>query len=53
MPVTFEVELRLSLRWVGDNIGSTEATKTYHTLKAYIFEINNHKLINVTSLDSL
>jgi hypothetical protein len=46
--VAFDVELRLSPRWVGNNIGSTDAT-----LKAYIFETNNRKLINNTSSDSL
>jgi hypothetical protein len=49
----FDVELRLSPRWVGGNIGSTDATKTYHNLNAYIFEINNRKVINNASLDSL
>jgi hypothetical protein len=49
----FDVELRLSPRWVGGNIGSTDATKTCHTLNAYIFETNNRKLINNTSLDNL
>jgi hypothetical protein len=48
----FDVELRLSPRWVGDIIGSTDATKTYHTLNAYIFETNNREVINNTSLDS-
>jgi hypothetical protein len=51
--VSFDVELRLSPRWVGGNIGSTDATKIYHTLNAYIFETNNRKVINNTSLDSL
>jgi hypothetical protein len=37
----FDVELRLSPRWVGGNIGSTDATKTGHILNAYIFESNN------------
>jgi hypothetical protein len=45
----FDVELRLSPRWVGGNIGSTDATKTCHTLNAYIFETNNRKVINNTS----
>jgi hypothetical protein len=49
----FDVELCLFPRWVRGNIGSTDATKTYHILNAYIFEINNHKVINNTSLDSL
>jgi hypothetical protein len=49
----FDVELRLSPRWVGDNIGTTDATKTCHILKAYIFETNNRKVINDASLDSL
>jgi hypothetical protein len=49
----FDVELRLSPRWVEGNIGSTDATKTCHILNAYIFETNNRKLINNTSLDSL
>jgi hypothetical protein len=48
----FDVELRLSPRWVGGNIGSTDATKTRHNLNAYIFETNNNKVINNTSLDS-
>jgi hypothetical protein len=48
----FDVELRLSSRWVGGNIGRTDATKTCHNLNAYIFETNNHKVINNTSLDS-
>jgi hypothetical protein len=48
----FGVELRLSPRWVGGNIGSTDATKTCHILKAYIVESNNRKVINNTSLDS-
>jgi hypothetical protein len=34
----FDVELRLSPRWVGANIGSTGATKICHNLKAYIFD---------------
>jgi hypothetical protein len=50
---SFDVELRLSPRWAGGNIGSTDATKTCHNLNAYIFEINNRKVINNTSLDSL
>jgi hypothetical protein len=50
--VSFDVELRLSPLWVGSDIGSTDATKTCHILNAYIFEINNHKVINNTSLDS-
>jgi hypothetical protein len=49
----FDVELRLSPRWVGGNIGSTDATKIYHTLNAYIVEINNRKVINNAPLDSL
>jgi hypothetical protein len=51
----FNVELRLSPRWVRGDIGSTHATKTCHDLNAYtsIFETNNHKVINNTSLDSL
>jgi hypothetical protein len=49
----FDVELRLSPGWVGGNIGSTDATKTCYTLNAYIFETNNRKIINSTSLDSL
>jgi hypothetical protein len=49
----FDVEVRLSPRWVGGNIGSTNATKTCHILNAYIFENNNSKVINNTSLDSL
>jgi hypothetical protein len=49
----FDVELRLSHWWVGGNIGSTDATKAYHTLNAYVFETNNHKVINNISLDSL
>jgi hypothetical protein len=51
--VKFDVELRLSPRWVGGNIGSTDVTKTCHNLKAYIFETNNCNVINNTSLDSL
>jgi hypothetical protein len=51
--ITFDVELRLSPRWVGGNIGSTDATKTCHNLNAYIFENNNRKVINNTLLDSL
>jgi hypothetical protein len=51
--VGFDVELRLSPRWVGGNIGSTDATKTCHNFKAFIFENNNRKVINNTSLDSL
>jgi hypothetical protein len=42
-----------SPRWVAGNIGSTDATKTCHTLNAYIFETNNRKVINNTSLDGL
>jgi hypothetical protein len=49
----FEVELRLSPRWVGGNIGSGDAKKTCHNLNAYIFETKNRKEINNTSLDSL
>jgi hypothetical protein len=49
----FDVELLVSPRWVGVNIGSTDATKTCHTLNAYILETNNRKVINNTSLDSL
>jgi hypothetical protein len=49
----FDVELRLSPSWVGGNIGSTDATKTCHNLNTYIFETNNHKVINNISLDSL
>jgi hypothetical protein len=48
----FDVEIRLSPRWVGGNIGSTDATKICHTLNAYIFETNNREVINNTSLDS-
>jgi hypothetical protein len=40
-------------RWVGGNIGSTDATKTSHNLNAFIFETNNRKVVNNTSLDSL
>jgi hypothetical protein len=53
VPEYFHVELRLSPRWVGVTIGSTDATKTCHTLNAYIFETNNRKVINNISLDSL
>jgi hypothetical protein len=49
----FDLELRLSPRWVEGNIGSTDATKTSHILNAYIFETNNREVINNTSLDSL
>jgi hypothetical protein len=49
----FDVELRHSPCWIGGNIGSTDATKTCHNLNAYIFETNNLKVINNTSLDSL
>jgi hypothetical protein len=49
----FDVELRLSPRWVGGNIKITDAMKTCHILNAYIFETNNRKVINNTSLDSL
>jgi hypothetical protein len=49
----FDTELRLSLCWVGGNIGRTNATKTCHNLNAYIFETNNRNVINNTSLDSL
>jgi hypothetical protein len=49
----FVIELRLSSRWVRGNIGSTDATKTCHTLNVYIFETNNHKVSYNTSLDSL
>jgi hypothetical protein len=49
----FDVELRLSPRWVRGNIGSTDATKIRHNLNAYIFETNICKVINNTSLDSL
>jgi hypothetical protein len=49
----FDVELRLSPRWVGGSIGSMDATKTCHISNAYIFETNNRKVINNTSLDSL
>jgi hypothetical protein len=45
--------LRLSPPWVRGNIGSTDATKTCHNLNADIFEINNHEVINNTSLDRL
>jgi hypothetical protein len=48
----FDVELRLSLRLVRGNIGSTDATKTCHILNASIFKTNNRKVINNT-LDSL
>jgi hypothetical protein len=51
--VDIDVELRLSPRWVGGNIGSTDATKTCHSFNAYIFETNNHRGINNTYLDSL
>jgi hypothetical protein len=51
--ILFDLELRLSPRWVGGNIGSTDATKTCHNLNANIFETNNLKVINNTSLDSL
>jgi hypothetical protein len=50
---SLDIELRLSPRLVGGNIGSTDATKTRHTLNAYIFETNNREVINNTSLDSL
>jgi hypothetical protein len=50
---TFDVELRISPLWVRGNIGSTDATKTCHTLSACIFETNNHKVINNASLGSL
>jgi hypothetical protein len=50
---SFDVELRLSPPWVRRNIGSTDATKTCHTLNAYILETNNRKVINNTSLDRL
>jgi hypothetical protein len=52
---SFEVELRLSPRWLGGNIGSTDATKIYDILNAYNFKTNNRKVINNTrtSLDSL
>jgi hypothetical protein len=50
---SFDVELRLSPRWVGGNIGSTDATKTCHILNAYICETNDRKVIINTSLDSL
>jgi hypothetical protein len=53
MLIYFDVELRLSPHWVGGNIGSTDATETCHTLNAYIFETNNRKVINYTSLDGL
>jgi hypothetical protein len=46
----FYVELRLYPCWVGGNIGSTDATKTFRILNAYIFETNNRKVINNTSL---
>jgi hypothetical protein len=49
----FDVELRLFPFWVRGNIESTDATKTCHDLNAYIFEANNHKVINNTLLDSL
>jgi hypothetical protein len=49
----FDVELRLSPRWVGGNIGNTDATKRYYILNVYIFKIKNRKIINNTSLDSL
>jgi hypothetical protein len=52
-PFIFYVELRLSPRWVGGNIGGTDATKTCHILNAFIFETNNRKVINNTPLDSL
>jgi hypothetical protein len=41
-----DVELRLSPCWVRGNIGSMDATKTYHILNAYIFETNHRKVIN-------
>jgi hypothetical protein len=53
LSIIFDVELRLSSPWLGGNIGSTEAKKTCHNLKAYIFENNNRKVINSTLLDSL
>jgi UDP-galactopyranose mutase len=49
----FDVQLRLSRRWVGGNIGSTDATITYHNLNAHIFETNNRTVINNKSLYSL
>jgi hypothetical protein len=49
----FDVELCVSPRWLGGNIGNTDATKTCHNLNAYIFETNNRKVINNASLDSL
>jgi hypothetical protein len=52
MSGALKVELRLSPSWTGGNIGSTDAKKTCHALKAYIFETNNPKVINNTSLDS-
>jgi hypothetical protein len=48
-----DIELRLYTRWVGGNIGSTDAKKTCHNLNAYIFETINNKVINNTPLDSL
>jgi hypothetical protein len=51
--VRFDVELLLSPCWVWGNIGSTDATKTCHTLNTYIFETNNRKVLNTASLDSL
>jgi hypothetical protein len=50
---SFDVELRLSPRWVGGNIRSSDPTKAGHILNAYIVETNNRKVINNTSLDSL
>jgi hypothetical protein len=44
------VEQHLSPLWIGGNIESTDEC---HNLNAYIFETNNRKVINNTSLDSL
>jgi hypothetical protein len=51
--VNTDEELRFSAPWVWGNIGSTGVRKTCHILNAYIFENNNQKVINNTSLDSL
>jgi hypothetical protein len=51
--MTYFDELHISPCWVVGNIGSTDATKTCHTLNAYILKTNNRKIINNTLLDSL
>jgi hypothetical protein len=51
--MSIDVELRLFPRWLRGNIGSTDATKTCYILNAFIFETNNCKVINNTSLDRL